>query len=190
MRGYSVGMTTPRKPTDRFQIAALVALPAEVVAPLEASPLGPFALHACADRDALLALLAGAGCDVLLVPGEGAVDAKQLLVDAAHDTAILIVAAAPTAQTVLDWLQRGAQDVLRPDELSAGVLALRVRAAIERKRLEHDARTAYATDVETGLPHQQQLIEHMSQLIALREREPAPMALLALRGAHPNPVDA
>ncbi|MDP9046457.1 MAG: GGDEF domain-containing protein, partial [Pseudomonadota bacterium] len=33
----------------------------------------------------------------------------------------------------------------------------------------------------TGLPHQQQLIEHMSQLLALREREPAPMAVLALR---------
>ena len=36
-----------------------------------------------------------------------------------------------------------------------------------------DARKAYATDLETGLPHQQQLIEHMSHLLALREREPA-----------------
>jgi diguanylate cyclase (GGDEF)-like protein len=35
--------------------------------------------------------------------------------------------------------------------------------------------------LETGLPHQQQLVEHMSHLLALREREPAPMALLVLR---------
>ncbi|TXC65828.1 GGDEF domain-containing protein [Piscinibacter aquaticus] len=33
----------------------------------------------------------------------------------------------------------------------------------------------------TGLPHRQQLVEHMSHLIALRERQPAPMAILVLR---------
>ena len=37
------------------------------------------------------------------------------------------------------------------------------------------------TSTATGLPHQQQLIEHMSHLLALREREPAPMAVLVLR---------
>jgi diguanylate cyclase (GGDEF)-like protein len=58
---------------------------------------------------------------------------------------------------------------------------LRLHGAIERKRHEREARTAYATDLETGLPHQQQFIEHVSQLLALREREPAPMAVLALR---------
>jgi GGDEF domain-containing protein len=31
------------------------------------------------------------------------------------------------------------------------------------------------------LPHRQQLVEHLSQLLALREREPSPMALLAFR---------
>ena len=40
---------------------------------------------------------------------------------------------------------------------------------------------AYATDLATGLPHQAQLLEHMTQLLALREREPAPMVLLVLR---------
>ncbi|MFG5410848.1 diguanylate cyclase [Piscinibacter sakaiensis] len=43
------------------------------------------------------------------------------------------------------------------------------------------ARLAYATDLATGLPHGQQLLEHMSHLVALREREPAPMAVLVLR---------
>ena len=40
---------------------------------------------------------------------------------------------------------------------------------------------AYSTDPGTGLPHRQQLVEHLSQLLALREREPSPMAVLALR---------
>ena len=43
------------------------------------------------------------------------------------------------------------------------------------------ARRASATDLRTGLPDRQQLIDHMSQLLALRGREPASMALLALR---------
>ena len=47
--------------------------------------------------------------------------------------------------------------------------------------MERAARKAYATDLQTGLPNRQQLIEHMSQLLALRGREPAPMALLVLR---------
>jgi diguanylate cyclase (GGDEF)-like protein len=56
-----------------------------------------------------------------------------------------------------------------------------MRHAVERKRLERAARTAYATDLATGLPHLAQLVEHMTQLLALREREPAPMVLLVLR---------
>jgi diguanylate cyclase (GGDEF)-like protein len=50
-----------------------------------------------------------------------------------------------------------------------------------RRRFERAARTAYATDLATGLPHQAQLVEHMTQLLALREREPAPMVLIVLR---------
>jgi len=56
-----------------------------------------------------------------------------------------------------------------------------VRHAVLRKGVERAARTAYATDLATGLPHQAQLLEHMTQLLALREREPAPMVLLVLR---------
>ena len=60
-------------------------------------------------------------------------------------------------------------------------MARTLRQAVHRKRLERAARTAYATDLATGLPHQAQLVEHMTQLLALREREPAPMVLLVLR---------
>ena len=62
-----------------------------------------------------------------------------------------------------------------------GTAVMRVRAAVERQRVRAATRQAFATDVHTGLPHAGQLIEHMSHLLALREREPAPMALLVLR---------
>ena len=57
----------------------------------------------------------------------------------------------------------------------------RLRLAVERKRLDLAARKAYATDLATGLPNHAQLLEHMTHLLALREREPAPMALIVLR---------
>ena len=159
-----------------LQVISQPALPG---AALAASPFGPFEVHACAGRDAVLARLADGRCDALVLD-DGA-DAIDIAAEAGRDVAILVVSATPDAAGVLAWLERGAQDVLLADELIAASLPQRLRAAIERKRLERDARSAYATDLDTGLPHQQQLIEHMSQLLALREREPAPMAVLALR---------
>jgi diguanylate cyclase (GGDEF)-like protein len=80
---------------------------------------------------------------------------------------------------VLSLLQFGVQDVLPPTD-AAGV-ARALRLAIERKRIEMTARKAYATDLATGLPNHMQLMEHMTHLVALRAREPAPMALIVLR---------
>ncbi|MDO9356254.1 MAG: GGDEF domain-containing protein [Solirubrobacteraceae bacterium] len=161
-------------------IASPLELTPAGAAALAASAFGPFEVHTCAGRDEVLTRLAESGCDALILhDGETALD---IAAEAGRDVAILVVATAELdAAGVLAWLRRGAQDVLRTEELEAATLPQRLRAAIERKRLEQDARTAYATDLDTGLPHQQQLIEHMSQLLALREREPAPMAVLALR---------
>jgi diguanylate cyclase (GGDEF)-like protein len=159
-----------------LQVISQPALPA---AALAASPFGPFEIHPCAGRDAVLARLSDGGCDALVLD-DGA-DAIDIAAEAGRDVAIVVVATELDAAGVIAWLERGAQDVLRAEEIAAPSLPQRLRAAIERKRLERDARTAYATDLDTGLPHQQQLIEHMSQLLALREREPAPMAVLALR---------
>jgi diguanylate cyclase (GGDEF)-like protein len=119
--------------------------------------------------------------DALLLDAD-AEGLRAAMVDSlAADMAMLIVAAEPSADTLADWLGRGAQDVLTPADLADASLPRRLRSAIERHRHEREMRKAYATDLETGLPHQQQLIEHMSHLMALREREPAPMALLVLR---------
>ena len=186
-------MTLPTQPSGPLRVVTQIALPASAAVALEMSGLGPFAVVVGEGQDEWLAHIAEGGCDALIlidhdagdgagrVDGIGIGDALDLATAAAADVAIVVVAAELDPVRVLDWLRRGAQDVLRRGELRAPSLPLRLRAAIERKRLQRLARTAYATDVDTGLPHQQQLIEHMSQLIALREREPAPMAVLALR---------
>jgi diguanylate cyclase (GGDEF)-like protein len=81
----------------------------------------------------------------------------------------------------LELLPLGVQDVLPAAEATPAALARSLRLAIERKRIEQVARRAYATDLSTGLPNHTQLREHMTHLLALREREPAPMALIVLR---------
>jgi len=169
-------------PVSRLNIIVCATLPEDCARLLEASPCGPFAVEPFDDIGQAMTRLALPGCDALLVDADVAGEAARDVVAAvASQTATLVVTANPSAPAALDWLQRGVQDVLGADELLAQALPRRVRAAIERKRLERDARKAYATDLETGLPHQQQLIEHMSHLLALRERQPSPMAVLVLR---------
>jgi diguanylate cyclase (GGDEF)-like protein len=104
-----------------------------------------------------------------------------MLESLATDLATLILAPPLDIDAETDWFACGVQELLSPGDLTGAALAPRLLAAIERKKYEREARKAYATDLETGLPHQQQLVEHMSHLMALRAREPAPMALLVLR---------
>ena len=85
------------------------------------------------------------------------------------------------AEHAAGWLRQGADDVIGRDELAGAVGGRRLRFAVERRRRRELGRHAYSTDPATGLPHRQQLVEHLSQLLALREREPAPMAVLAFR---------
>ena len=173
----------PTPPSFTLLISA--ALPEAAVQAFAESPYGPFELQRCADTTEAVAKAQRAGIDALLID----VDPDDALGDdiarVAADVATLVVvpAAGGDAEhaTAIAWWQRGAQEVLTPGALAEAGLAARVRVAIERKRHEREARKTYATDLETGLPHQQQLIEHMSHLIALRERQPSPMALLVLR---------
>ena len=168
-------------------IAVVPGLPPDACSALAASPFGPFETVDCADREEWLAGLADRSIDAVVLredgpPGAVAGDSGvEWAWEMVAETAVLVVVEQATPAVVLDWLARGVQDVLSTDELVDPGLARRIRAAVERKRLEREARTSYATDLDTGLPHQQQLIEHMSQLLALREREPAPMAVLAFR---------
>ncbi len=97
----------------------------------------------------------------------------------AFDSAVVVLADAPDDEAADELLALGVQAVVPAAELAS--LPRAIRHAVLRKRVERAGRTAYATDLATGLPHQAQLLEHMTQLLALREREPAPMVLLVLR---------
>jgi diguanylate cyclase (GGDEF)-like protein len=97
----------------------------------------------------------------------------------AFDSALVVLPTQPDEALEADLFNLGAEAVLPMSELAT--LERTLRHAVMRKRVERAARTAYATDLATGLPHQAQLLEHMTQLLALREREPAPMVLLVLR---------
>ena len=171
-------------PTDVLKIVSFVALPAASVRALEGSAFGPFEVRCFDDPPQARARLAEAGCDALLLRADAAGEAMGAAGGpgrAVRGAAVLVVSDDLSAEAVLASLQLGAHEVLSADDLAHESLPRRIRVAIERQRREQEARTAYATDLATGLPHQQQLIEHMSHLLALREREPAPMAVLALR---------
>ncbi len=166
-------------PTDVLKIVSLAALLPDCVAALEASQFGPFGFEVVADMAAVQARIDNAACDALLLDVSAGLDEHHAV--NSREVALLFVATDLSAPAVLTLLNAGAHDVLHRDELGDPSLARRIRVAIQIKRREREARTAYATDLSTGLPHQQQLIEHMSHLLALREREPSPMAVVALR---------
>ncbi|MEO7151048.1 MAG: GGDEF domain-containing protein [Burkholderiaceae bacterium] len=98
---------------------------------------------------------------------------------ACAEFAVVTLVPAIDETSALRLLEAGVQDVVVQSD--AASLASRIVLAIARKRIEGDAVKARATDLMTGLPDRRQLIEHMSQMLALREREPAPVSVLALR---------
>ena len=98
------------------------------------------------------------------------------------DTAVVaLLAKAPADAVLASLLERGVQDIVVQTDDPAQALQRRMDVAVRRKALDRAARKAYATDLATGLPNHTQLLEHMTHLLALREREPAPMAVIALR---------
>ncbi len=117
---------------------------------------------------------------VAAVPAE-ALLAWAALAYAVLDTAVIVLLPqAPPEPVLAALLERGVQDVVVQADTPAQVLYRRMDIALRRKVLDRVARKAFATDLATGLPNHTQLLEHMTQLLALREREPAPMAVIAL----------
>jgi GGDEF domain-containing protein len=141
-----------------------------------------FAIETSASWADALERLAGAEAfDAVMVDGDAVCAAAADVAAVADRAALLIVVVEPDAEHALGWLRQGADDVIGRDELAGASGWRRVRFAIERRRRASPRHAAYSTDPGTGLPHRQQLVEHLSQLLALREREPAPMAVLAFR---------
>ncbi|HEX2540050.1 MAG TPA: GGDEF domain-containing protein [Caldimonas sp.] len=152
------------------------------VAPLPLFTGGAAALTAAPSvADACELLSGGAPFDALLLDGAASRCATHEVESIRAATALVVVFAEPSLEASLDWLRRGADDVVGAGEVETAAGQHRLRLAVERRRLGEAQRLAYATDVATGLPHRQQLVEHLSQLLALREREPSPMAVVAFR---------
>jgi diguanylate cyclase (GGDEF)-like protein len=151
-----------------------------------ASPFGPFDIHTSNDLDAATARLGTEHFDAIVVAVK-TVDARKLLQwpalsQATTEPALIVLTTdEPGAELATQLVRKGVQDVLPTSIDAVEALPRAVRLAIERKGQDKLTRKAYATDLMTGLPNQSQLVEHVNQLIALREREPAPMALLVIR---------
>ena len=141
-----------------------------------------FAFEAAAGWAAAIERLAGdAGFDAALVDGDAAPASPAEIAAVAERAALVVIVVDADAEHASGWLRAGADDVIGRDELAGVVGWRRIRFAVERRRRHELRRSGHSTDLGTGLPHRQQLVEHLSQLLALREREPAPMAVLAFR---------
>lgn len=156
-----------------------------------ASPFGRVALTRCASLGEASSVLGDRNFDGVLISLDSD-DFAQLpawtgLAQAVPEMAVVVLVSGAFDTAVATRLvHAGVQDVLGGPQLANAEAALADAArslhlSVERKRIEREARRASATDLRTGLPDRQQLIDHMSQLLALRGREPASMALLALR---------
>ena len=154
---------------------------------LSASSFGPFDLLVCASLDSAARARANGPHDALVVQAHAVGGLHSLLhwqalSHALLDAAVVVVLGAEDARDQYGKLMRlGVQDVLPPEAADGETIARVLRLSVERKRLKRAAHKAHATDLATGLPNHAQLLEHMTHLLALREREPAPMALLVLR---------
>ena len=148
---------------------------------------GDFVPHVVASLAALGEALGERACDAVVI----ALQADQTLASLAAwpglsravlDAAVIVlVPDEPGIADALRLIHLGVQDVLPRARAEPQDLGRALRLAVERKRVERAARKAYATDLATGLPNHAQLMEHMTHLLALREREPAAMAVLAVR---------
>lgn len=154
---------------------------------LDASAHGPFEATELDTLPTLSEVLGQQACDAIVI----SLTADDVVAEFANwpglsravlDAAVVVlVPDEPSTADMQRLLQLGVQDVLLRQEAEPPALGRALRQAVERKRVERAARKAYATDLATGLPNHAQLMEHMTHLLALREREPAAMALLALR---------
>ncbi|HET7793180.1 MAG TPA: GGDEF domain-containing protein, partial [Rhizobacter sp.] len=144
---------------------------------------GSFTASRATGLESLAAEDAAGRADVVLLCLPGGAHAAPIpwaaLSSVCAEAAVLVLADIMDAATQQRLLNTGAQDVVL--QADAASLAQRVRLAAQRKLVDAEARKAFATDLSTGLPNRQQLIEHMSQILALREREPKPVSVLVFR---------
>lgn len=149
----------------------------------DGGPWGPFTAERLAGLDALASADVASRADVVLLCLPGGAQAAPIpwaaLSSACAEAAVLVLVDSMDAATQQRLLNTGVLDVVL--QADAASLPQRVRLAAQRRLVDAEVRKAYATDLGTGLPNRQQLIEHMSQILALREREPKPVSVLVFR---------
>jgi diguanylate cyclase (GGDEF)-like protein len=165
-----------------LQVLVLSQRPLDLVT----SAHGPFIAHqaaSLAEVDDMLNQHAWHALVVEFGPGRSAEQVLHWngLARALLETALVLVSPEPTLAECQRWLQAGVREVASSREIHGDAAGRLLRMAIERKRQDDAARRAYSIDLATGLPNHQQLLEHMTHLLALREREPAPMAVVVLQ---------
>jgi len=141
--------------------------------------------EAFTDANAALARLKGSGWEAVVIAASTE-QARHLRTDSAwaaawRDTPVLLVAPLDDDTEAVRLAEAGVQDILHPSQASAAELTLRLALSVARKQRERDARRSWSTDLDTGLPNRDQLLEHLNQLLALRARQPSPMALVVVR---------
>jgi diguanylate cyclase (GGDEF)-like protein len=104
------------------------------------------------------------------------------------ETAVLVLAPDLPQELSLALMEEGVQDVV--DSFEPHHVQRAIRFAVARRHYQQLVRLSYATDLSTGLPHQEQLLEYVSQLIALRARDPAALVLIVLRIEESNRLSA
>lgn len=159
---------------------------------LVTSGFGPFVVQDCSSLDDVAAQMKLQACDALWLDLAAVGGTERLaqwpgLSAAQVDTTVVVVAPEPTWALCQRLLQLGVRDVVSAREAAGDGCGRLLRMAIERHRADMATRRAYGIDLATGLPNATQLLEHMSHLLALREREPAAMALILIQmeGAQP-----
>jgi len=173
---FETPMATP------FQVLCLSPTPPDLVT----SSFGPFVMRHCTSLDEVSAALHEGPAEAMLFDLRTGAEIERLftwqgLGHAVMESAVVVIAPEPTPALCTRLLQAGVQDVLARRDAHDDALGRVLRLSIERKRIESQSRRAFSTDLTTGLPTHAQLLEHMTHLLALREREPAAMALIVLR---------
>lgn len=103
------------------------------------------------------------------------------LSQACTESGVVVALPQPTPELARRLLRAGVQDVVECGADRRADLSRTVWLAAQRKRNEQELRRAGSIDLTTGLPNQAHLADLLSQMCALREREPARMAVLVFR---------
>ena len=98
-----------------------------------------------------------------------------------QDHAVVLVCRDVPPARQLQLLRGGVMEVLDAASATPAATLRALRLGLERKRVAEAHRRGWSIDLDTGLPSQALWLELLNQLCALREREPAPMALVVLR---------